>query len=296
MTKRWSSGLVLVALLLGSGSASAFCRSTTCNPANPDAKCKKDANLCVTSGHLLSWATSCVSFDAQADGSPKLGIDADTLTQVTERAFAPWLKASCGTGNPPLEVGTFGPVECAESKFKKEYRNANIVMFRDDEWPYPGSIDAFAMTVVNYVVETGQIVDADIEINSADFPIVTDGSAAGPDLQSILTHEVGHFLGLSHATPSDQTATMRAGWDGVGIDLRTLTADDEAGICAIYPPNRSAPRNCTPTNGLGDGCYEPADPKDSGGGCSLTRERTTSTVWLVLLLTALGGLRLRRRR
>ena len=217
---------------------------------------------------------------------------------MTAQAFTPWLRADCAGGPPSLEVGTLGPVECAESGFNENARNANILMFRDDVWPYPGSSDAYALTIVSYDPASGQIVDADIEINSADFVITTDGLGTGVDLQTILTHEAGHFLGLSHVAQTDTEATMRPRWNGVGTDLRTLTPDDEAGVCTLFPPDERAPRACQPIHGFGSKCNEPsADAADDqDGGCALTLRKTgTDGMLLPLMLAFLARARRRRR-
>jgi hypothetical protein len=292
----WAAVIAIVAHLAWAGEAGAFCRSRTCDPANPKHECEKDANDCVTTGKKLFWATSCLTFDAQADGSSKRDIDADLLTAVMAQAFATWLRADCGGRAPSLEVGTFGPVECAVPGFKQDARNANIVMFRDDRWPYPGSSDAFALTFVSFNPDTGQIVDADIEINSAEIELTTDGQGAGVDLQAVLTHEAGHFLGLAHAAPENGDATMRARWDGKGTELRTLTLDDQGAMCELFPPDRPARRACEPIHGFGSGCDEPsADPvEEQDSGCSLAvSSRGTSAS---LLVPALACLIRRRRR
>jgi hypothetical protein len=296
--RRQASLLALVAALATPALAAAFCRARTCDPANPKQQCAKDSDECVTSGRQLFWPTSCLTFDAQADGSTKLGIDAETLTSVTAQAFAPWLRADCGGAAPSLEVGTLGPVECAEAGFNENARNANIVMFRDDVWPYPGSIDAYALTFVSFDPATGKIVDADIEINSADFNLTTDGLGAGVDLQTVLTHEVGHFFGLAHARPDDRDATMQAFWNGRGTELRTLSADDEAGICELFPPQKRAPRTCEPVHGFGSGCNEPsADVDEDDGGCAMAARKSASppSAWS-LLLVVLAFVRRSRRR
>jgi hypothetical protein len=300
------AGLAFAALLGAEREADAFCRARTCNANDAKQHCEVVDN-CVTSGHLLEWHTSCLSFDAQLDGSPRRGIDAETVADVVARAFAPWLHANCGNGQPPLEVGTFGPVLCDEvenpdPKQPDEYnrsteKGANVVMFRDEAWPYVGAQDAFGLTTVTYDVDTGEIIDADIELNSHDFNISVDGS--GTDLQSILTHEVGHFLGMAHAASADMTATMRANWDGNGTDLRTLTSDDEAGICDAYPPNQKAPSVCAPLNGLASECHVPADKPD--GGCALAAGRPAAArakgpLFAALDLLALCVLRRRRSR
>lgn len=78
------------------------------------------------------------------------------------------------------------------------------------------------------------------------------------DLQNTVTHEVGHFVGLAHpctADPSRATAalpwcsspapdpevaytarTMAPTTAPGDVAKRTLSADDVAGVCAIYPP------------------------------------------------------------
>ncbi len=289
--------LALVAVLGTPTLAAAFCRARTCDPADPEQQCATDSNDCVTTGRQLFWGTSCVTFGAQEHGSIKRGIDADALTTVTAQAFAPWLRADCGGAAPSLEVGTLGPVECAESGFNENARNANIVMFRDAEWPYPGSIDAFALTVVSYDTATGRIVDADIEINSADFNITTDGTPLGVDLQTILTHEAGHFLGLSHTAPENAEATMRVAWNGRGTELRTLEPDDVAGICDAFPPQRKAPRACEPVHGFGSGCNEPSADAEEEGGCTLAVRKPSAEAspWALLLVLLAFARRSRRR-
>ena len=69
--------------------------------------------------------------------------------------------------------------------------------------------------------------------------------ATSYDLPSILTHEVGHFLGMAHSTEpctvgGDDCPTMNPFYTTGSDAYRSLEADDVAGICAVYPPSRKA--------------------------------------------------------
>lgn len=84
---------------------------------------------------------------------------------------------------------------------------------------------------------TGEIVEADIIINPRQ-RFSTDGSPGTYDLETTLTHEVGHLLGLDHsAAPGaimreGQAANARSG--GRHLAGRELGDDDRAGVRFIY--------------------------------------------------------------
>jgi hypothetical protein len=182
-----------------------------------------------------------------------------------------WGHVACpGSGAPPsLESKNLGPVSCDKHEYNDQQKtfggNANIIIFRDDVWvessasAAPGS--TLAITTVTFNVNSGEIYDADIEVNSTSVSKISIGTPVPGDsfdLQSILTHEVGHFLGLAHSNvPCDGTgcATMDATYQKGSEDFRTLEADDIAGICTIYPPGRSATDNgCMPRHGFSSDC------------------------------------------
>ncbi len=55
---------------------------------------------------------------------------------------------------------------------------------------------------------------------------------AGIDLQGVATHELGHALGLGHS--ADTSATMYSSVFGTGAYLRSIQADDQAALQALY--------------------------------------------------------------
>jgi hypothetical protein len=279
---RLSAALAAAALtLLVSGHGFAYCLTRTCDPT-PPSQCEVQ-NGCILSGKALFWPNSCVSFDVQKDGSQKEQISAGTLDTVMGNAFKQWLNADCGNGtHPSIQIADYGQVDCGKPEYNKTQPNANIVVFDDDVWPHTNTIDTLALTTVFFNGDTGEIYDANIEINSFTYPFqIGEGKGGAPDLNGVLTHEVGHFLGLSH---SDQSNATMFGSYMVGMD--TLDQDDVDGICASLPPNRvtadAAQMDCTPRHGFSGECGKPET------GCCATAIGSSSSTNQTLGLFAFG--------
>jgi hypothetical protein len=233
--------------LLWMRDASAYCRTTTCDPATED--CGVGADGCATRGEPLFWPDACVTYAVQRDGSQKRGISAYETDQVMQAAFRAWLSADCpGGGHPSMGVVPLGGTSCDQVEFNPPLEgralapNANIVMFRDDSWPYPEERYVIARTSITFDPATGAIYDADIELNSSRNAFSVSDTQVSNDLQSVLTHEVGHFLGLDHTRVPH--ATMLADYALSDLGTRTLSSDDEAGICSIYAPDPDRPAEC----------------------------------------------------
>ncbi len=65
-----------------------------------------------------------------------------------------------------------------------------------------------------------------------DGPSFIGGGGSSFDLQGITTHEYGHALGLGHSASAG--ATMEASAAAVDVSLRSIEADDIAGVQALY--------------------------------------------------------------
>jgi hypothetical protein len=103
-----------------------------------------------------------------------------------------------------------------------------------------------------FVVDTlsGEIVESDVFFNSIfTWSTTAAGDATRFDLQSVATHEIGHFLGLGHSALGETEVRPEGGrrvlasgavmfpismGRGVIAD-RTLQPDDIAGISDLYP-------------------------------------------------------------
>ncbi len=287
------SALGLVTAVLSPREAAAYCRTSSC----PD---KTIGTVCTPSrtgdcGVPIFWPTPCTGFTVQRDGTP--GIDAKTTEDLAARAFASWTNADCGGGaHPKMRVDDLGLVSCGEPEYNQTLANSNTIMFRSNGWPYPAN-NTIALTTVTFNLDTGEIRDADMELNSTDILFSTDDTAITYDLLSILTHETGHFLGLGHSPVAG--ATMQPDYPPKSLVLRTLEQDDIDAICDVYPPG-TVPDTCdsTPRNGLGDACKSPAGGTTSSccavapTGAEGNGDGAAATV---VALVGLAGARIRKR-
>ncbi len=253
--------LVSLGLLFSASDALAWCRSTACIGAD----CPRDENGCKTTGEKLAWPGVCVGFSLQKDGSAN--IPADVLRATVEDSFAAWADIDCGGGEvASIGIAELEDVSCHKAEYDKGGPNANAILVQDTQWDYHGPDDTLAKTTVTFDAKTGEILDADIEINHAYNEITTADGKVVYDLRSILTHEIGHFLGLDHS--ADPASTMYADYEPGSTEQRTLEDDDKAGLCDAYPPNRPGVCDSTPRGGLADLC-KGESPAEGAKGCAL---------------------------
>ena len=223
-------GLATVALVgtiaTWSSPAEAFCRSTTCA-----GDCARDSDGCKTEGEPLYWPTLCAGFSLQEDGSAH--IDMPVWRDVAFQSFGAWVFLDCGDGEATISFQQQKDVACHQSEYDPDGPNANIILIQDTKWKYKSDANTLAKTTVSYDTETGEILDADIEMNHAYNEFTTGDDYVAYDLQSILTHEIGHFIGLDHTF--DYSATMNAGYSQGTIDLRTLRHLPAESGCRLRP-------------------------------------------------------------
>ncbi len=250
-----------VGALLPAGDAAAYCRTSSCLEGMPHTAAVCDPPQETDCGKPLFWASRCVGYSVQEGASREVTF-AQT-EQVMHAAFATWAGASClGGGMPQMAVTEAAPAVCDKHEYNSNASNANIILYHDTSWPYEGTANTLALTTVTYNIDTGEIYDADMELNSADNDFTLGTSNVEFDLQSIVTHETGHFQGLAHS--GNPTAVMWPEYTEHTVTLRTLTPDDEAGLCAVYPPS-PVNNDCdaTPRHGFSPLCaaQQPPPPK-----------------------------------
>jgi len=279
-----------------------YCRTTTCEQTPTD-DCGVNRQGCATRGEYVFWPDACVTYAVQSRGSPRRGISAYDTDQVMRKAFAAWLGADCpGGGHPSIGVVPLGGASCDQVEFngpesgRPLSANANLVIYRDDSWPYQLESFVIARTSITFDPDTGAIFDADIEINSFENEFSISDTMVSDDLQSVLTHEVGHFLGLDHTRVPN--ATMLSDYELSNLGTRTLSSDDKAGICSIYAPlatdvEPSCPGSTGPHHGFSRECGsdEHADASCLSLAGAPAERGQRWLPWLALGLLALVRLR-----
>jgi hypothetical protein len=225
------------------------------------------------SGLPLSWEGSCYHWSLNGDGYSPLPFA--TLADIARTSFSSWQEPSCSC----FRFVETAPTGVDEQAFHNDAKNANALIWREGPGSWPYSPAVIALTSVHYDPATGEILDADVEFNGVDFDFAApDQGQSGVefDLQSTLTHEIGHTLGLDH---SDVPEATMFPYGGAGETWkRTLAADDEDGLCALYPAVAD-PGVCEgPWCGFDEeGTAGPcaAGPADAGCGCAVPGSRRT---------------------
>jgi hypothetical protein len=281
---RWFQGFALTALFCSftfaffPRTAAAHCRTTTLSGDN---------QACVKDGLPLFWRSACVTL--RLNQKPTRIGTAEQLLALAESNFGSWSTLACPGGKPSVVLNVNGTTRQTLIGFDnaKGAVNENIVLFHDGSWPY-GDLQQLALTTLTFQKTNGEIVDADLEVNSTR-DLYFGGSLPpnGFDLETILKHEGGHILGLAHSDVAD--TTMFAIYTPGSTAQRDQKPDDTQGLCEVYPPSGT---RSTASGSVAQGpCTAP--PAD-GCGCVTYGARSGTDGWarmLPFLLVVLARLR-----
>jgi len=174
-------------------------------------------------------------------------IPAATALGIVQTSMHTWedINTSFLTVNPVEYTGALGQVNPA-----LDATDGQNSMFFDTagvNFAPGGTIIAFVRSTID--LNDGHTLDADMVFNDRDFFCSTSSPNLTPappgqssvDLQSVITHEYGHYFGLDHTSIADATMIPFIIGD---TRQRTLELDDRAGNSTIYP--ESAARGLSP--------------------------------------------------
>lgn len=157
-----------------------------------------------------------------------------TVADVMTAAFATWQAAP----NTSLQVSRGADV--SDSTESSSPSNVNLICFVCSDGDFTKDSTTLAVTITTTANGpgandghggttkfAGQLIKADMVFNpNTQF---TTGGGSGQDLQTVATHEAGHFFGLDHS------AVIRAVMFPAASSITQLSWDDVAGISQLYP-------------------------------------------------------------
>lgn len=209
------------------------------------------------SGQELQWGFMPIEYRINAANDQ--GLSELSVNTAISDALGEWT----GVEEANIIFDDLGATEIAAT----EYGDDNVIYFEPD-WQYDDSL--LALTANWSSTETGEILGFDIRINAEDHLWTVSGEDGRSDLQNMITHELGHALGLDHTTVDTTAAMFGTAVTGETVK-RELKWDDKAGAGYLY----------------GDATL----PQTRGLGCSSAPSGGASMAGLL----ALAGLMLRRR-
>jgi predicted Zn-dependent protease len=184
----------------------------------------------------LKWRPGTITYFVSTSGPAPIAL-ADFQAAVA-RGFGAWNDVQTATAD--FQFGGF----VANDAFDED--DVNTIGFVSR----PDLTRVLASTGFTYDTRNGELLEADIFFNAAmAWSTAQDGQSGRFDVQSIATHEAGHFLGLGHSALGE-TERLASGnrrliaaaavmfpiaFSPGNITERTLHADDVAGVSDIYP-------------------------------------------------------------
>jgi|GEM_PF-5939888 len=196
-------------------------------------------------GPSLVWPQKKASFKLHQSGSSTIAsnIAFDTI----RTGFKTWSQVSNAQFSF-VDAGFADRIQVGYD-FLNESNNANLVVFQK-KWIHESEVVGLTTTTFN--ADTGEIFDADIELNERDYVFTASNEHIQTDLLNTVTHEIGHFLGFDHTDEKTtrlslacaSSSTMAKSTYSGETAKRSLAFSDQMGMRIIYPPDPTPVGRC----------------------------------------------------
>lgn len=188
------------------------------------------------STNITTWPSNSVSWTVSTSTMP--GVQPADYVAAIQAAFDAWEDVTCSAVNFTYQgYASSNP------------QNGIHVYVQEGQWdPSVGDAAAYSQSDTSF---NGNINSNVIVFNAVDiqWSVAAIDLSGYSDIQGVVTHEIGHSIGLDHSRHPDATMFFSGG----GVDLRTLSADDIKGACFLYPSGSySGGTSCDACDGNGD--------------------------------------------
>ena len=218
----------------------------------------------VRAHHLSAPGSIAVQWSTALNTNPVTIVTQDQtpggrLTEI-EQTIAQTIGVWSGVSGTTLLPSTFSPLARASTRNACGSDGLNTICFDQADMAFTPGVLAFTRVLTTdrlggqvglspAATELGQILDADIYFNPGDpnmtfaTPQALPNAPAAYDLESVLTHEMGHFLGFSHSAVWSAMMFPFAPAPGTITGTRptplqpdaSLGEDDRTGLRVLYP-------------------------------------------------------------
>ena len=198
------------------------------------------------------------------------GLSYATFVTRTQAAFDAWTvgHVSCSTSWNSVVVAQFATPTGQAAKNGSDRFN-NLIWLNSSAWTHlPQQL---AVTTTSYYTSNSEIFDADMELNNG-VPWSDTLAANTYDMESVVLHEAGHFLGLNHTASASAVMYPDVNF---AASKRVLNALDTNDVCTVYPGDSGA---------QGESCV--MDGTCTGGRVCRSRSGATTKICTTVCTTS----------
>ena len=256
--------VLAVTLVVAWGFGGARCWGYTFNEIVPDVRLATTLSACPVRAHQMNAGGSITLRWSTALGANPLTILTQDQTVAgrtaeVEQVIAQSVGVWTGVSGTILTPASFAPFTRTAIQNACASDGINSICFDQADMAFTPGVLAFTRVITSDAVgeqigsgfaatQVGEILDADIYFNPSDAnvtfatPAALPNSAKAYDLESVLTHELGHFLGFSHSAIWSATmypyAPAPGTFNGPRATLQQpdapLADDDRTGLRVLY--------------------------------------------------------------
>lgn len=169
----------------------------------------------------VKWPAATSVVNVYMNASNSYGVSESSLQTIATNSAAQWN----GVANITLNIGTTAGID---------QDGLNEIYFTSDSTVFNSSNSAVAaVTLVSFQESDGKILEADVKINESNLIDTTQTSTMY--IGNILTHELGHLLGLDHSQAIGSTMFWL-----LSLGQNEVSPDDKAGLYTVYPTGSSS--------------------------------------------------------